>query len=103
MMFKPLGHDKFDKQVLGMIEMNPSEMLKLVFSSEPDDDQERHPLMGHFDGYSDLHGKDINVMHLVCQEGLSRTLEYILTRYPDQLDFKSAAGWTPLMTACEAG
>ena len=68
--------------------MNPSEMLKLIFSSEPDDDEkdengEKDPLASHFDNYSDLHGKDINVMHLVCQEGLSRTLEYILTHHPD--------------------
>ena len=73
MMFKPLGHDKFDKQVLGLIQMNPDRMLKLVFSTEPSDenanDQNRHDaeaLMSHFDGYTDLHGKDINAMHLVC-------------------------------------
>ena len=63
-------------------------MLKLVFSSEPDDDEknesgERDAQMSHFDSYSDLHGKDINVMHLVCQEGLSRTLEYILISHPE--------------------
>jgi len=43
------------------------------------------------------------VVHLACQEGLSKTLMYILTTRPDMLEFKSAAGWTPLMTACEAG
>ena len=101
MMFKPLGYDKFDKQVLALIQMNPEQILSLVFSSEPDDDEKI--VGGALDVYSDLHGKDINVIHLACQEGLSKTLEYILTTRPDMLDFKSAAGWTPLMTACEAG
>jgi len=38
MMFKPLGNDKFDMQVLGLILMDPEQMLKLVFSSEPEDE-----------------------------------------------------------------
>ena len=79
MVFKPLGHDKFDKQVLGLIQMNPTDMLKLVFSSEPDERDRDDIEQNHFDGHSDLHGKDINVVHLACQEGLSQTLEYILT------------------------
>lgn len=85
--------------------MNPEEMLGLVFSSEPDDEllDSQAGEQNLLEGYSDLHGKDINLIHLACQEGLSLTLQYILMTRPDLLDFKSAAGWTPLMTACEAG
>ena len=42
-------------------------------------------------------------MHLACQEGLIQTVKFILETDPRQVGFKTAAGWTPLMTACEAG
>lgn len=72
-------------------------MINLVFSAEPDYDDE-----GKFFA-TDLHRKDINVMHLACQEGLIQTVKFILETDPSQVGFKSAACWTPLMTACEAG
>ena len=83
-------------------------MLKITFSTNDtneDDDsnnvEERNARF--FEGCTDLHGKNINVLHLACQEGLTQTVEYILTEDPKQINFKSASGWTPFMTACEAG
>ena len=54
-------------------------MLSLVFSvpdKELDEDGE------HFDR-DDYHEKDINVLHLACQEGLCQTVEFILQTEPN--------------------
>lgn len=97
MVFKPLGHDKFDTQVMLVVQMDPDQMLKVTFSSE-DYDKKPSTLFGN----SDLHGKNINILHLACQEGLLKTAAYILEQDLNQLNFKSASGWTPFMTAAEA-
>ena len=101
MALKPLGHEIFDENVSKMIESNPDKMLQLVFTADaPDENYEYEESLY---GEAGKHAKNINMLHLACQEGLLNTAKFIVKRDPDQLNFKSASGWTPLMTACEAG
>lgn len=59
-------------------------MLKIVFNTDENEDdpnQEENSEKREerfFEGYIDLHGQDINVLHLACQEGLTQTVKYII-------------------------
>jgi ankyrin repeat protein len=50
----------------------------------------------------DPHSKDINLLHLACQEGFHRSAKYLNQLNSSLINSQSDAGWTPLMQACEA-
>ena len=77
MAFRGLNHDEFDANVLNFVQLDPRNMLKVTFSAEND----------RVSPFGDDHGKNINILHLACQEGLSKTAEYIIEQDASQLGF----------------
>ena len=73
MVFKHLGVESFDKQVLSFVELDPANMVKLVFSAD-DEAEEKDDFQTTYGvdlfGNSNLHHKNINILHLACQENL---------------------------------
>jgi len=55
MVFKALGKEIFDENVLKIVEMDPEAHLSLTFSADVDS----RP-------YADKNNKDLNILHLAC-------------------------------------
>jgi ankyrin repeat protein len=45
----------------------------------------------------------MTMLHLACQEGLLKCVKYLNKKNPQTIGQLSAAAWSPLMQACEAG
>ena len=67
--------------------MDPKTMMSMVFSADEDDDANiKDDFQATYGvdlfGNTDLHHKNINILHLACQEGLTHTAQYILQSEP---------------------